>query len=261
MSTWRHASPRAKGIGLALLVAALAGVTWMLPRMPQPLEYHRFADQRGCLGLPHCLDTASNLLFLLVGVAGLYFLHGSAGRRGFIEPGEAVPYVFFFFAIILVGFGSGWYHLAPDNDRLVWDRAAISLAFMAWLAAILCERLGPMAGLRPLPLLIGAGLGSVGYWSWSEALGMGDLRPYALMQLTPGVLIPLLLWLYPPRYSGDRDILMVIGLYGVALLCDVSDRPIFTLTSGLVSGHTLKHLMAALAAYWLVHRLQRRKIV
>ena len=261
MSTWRNATSRAKGIGLSLLVAALAGVTWALPRMPQPLEYHQFADPRLCFGLPHCLDTVSNLLFVLVGVAGLCFLHGSAGRRSFIEVGEGVPYALFFFATILVGFGSGWYHLVPDNDRLVWDRGAMALAFMAWFGAILCERVSPPVGLRLLPLLIVVGLGSVGYWSWSEAHGMGDLRPYGLMQLTPGVLIPLLLWLYPPRYSGDRDILIVIGLYGMALLCDVSDRPIFTLTSGLVSGHTLKHLVAALAAYWLVRRLQRRRIL
>ena len=261
MSTWRNATSRAKGIGLSLLVAALAGVTWALPRMPQPLEYHQFADPRLCFGLPHCLDTVSNLLFVLVGVAGLCFLHGSAGRRSFIEVGEGVPYALFFFATILVGFGSGWYHLVPDNDRLVWDRGAMALAFMAWFGAILCERVSPTVGLRLLPLLIVVGLGSVGYWSWSEAHGMGDLRPYGLMQLTPGVLIPLLLWLYPPRYSGDRDILIVIGLYGMALLCDVSDRPIFTLTSGLVSGHTLKHLVAALAAYWLVRRLQRRRIL
>lgn len=261
MSAWRHASPRAKGIGLALLVAALAGVTWALPPIPQPPEYHHFADQRSCFALPHCLDTASNVLFVLAGVAGLHFLLGSSARRAFIDPREALPYALSFSAIILVGFGSGWYHLAPDNDRLVWDRAAIALAFMAWLAAILCERVSPAVGLRLLPLLIAAGLGSVGYWSWSEAHGMGDLRLYGLMQLTPGVLIPLLLWLYPPRYSGDGDILIVIGLYGVALLCDLSDRPIFTLTSGLVSGHTVKHLAAALAAYWLVHRLQRRRIL
>lgn len=258
---WRKASPRAKGLILALLMAALAGLTWALPRIPQPLEYHRFADQRGCFGLPNCLDTVSNVLFVLVGVVGLRFLSGSSVRRAFIEPHEALPYTLFFFATILIGFGSGFYHLAPDNGRLVWDRAAIALALMAWFAAILCERVSPTAGLRLLPLLIAAGFGSVAYWAWSEAHGMGDLRLYGLMQLTPMLLLPLLLWLYPPRYSGDRDILVVIGLYGLALLCDLSDRPIFTLTGGLVSGHTVKHLAAALAAYGVVWRLQRRRIL
>ena len=260
-NTWRNISPGAKAFGLSLLVAALAGFVWVLPRIPQPPEYHQFADQRACFGLPNCLDAASNLLFVLVGVAGLRFLWRTSARRVFIEPREALPYALFFFATILVGFGSGLYHLAPDNGRLIWDRAAIALAFMAWLAAILCERVSLTAGLRLLPLLIVAGLGSVAYWGFSEAQGRGDLRPYGLMQFLSVLLIPLLLTLYPPRYSGDRDILMVTGLYALALLCDLSDRPIFTLTGGLVSGHTAKHLLAGLAAYWVVRRLKHRRIL
>ena len=261
MSAWRNTGPGAKALGLLLLMAALAGFTWTLPRIPQPPEYHQFVDQRTCLGLPNCLDTASNVLFVVVGVAGLRFLYSSSARRIFIEPREALPYALFFFAIILVGFSSGFYHLAPDNGRLVWDRTAIALAFMAWLAAILCERVSLTVGLRLLPPLIAAGLGSVAYWGWSEAHGIGDLRPYGLTQLTPMLLIPLLLWLYPPRFSGDRDILVVIGLYGLALLCDAGDRPIFTLTDGLISGHTAKHVIAALASYWIIRRLQRRRIL
>lgn len=258
MSNLRNAGPGAKALGLSLLMAALAGFTWTLPRIPQPSEYHCFADQRACLGLPNCLDTASNLLFVLVGVAGLRFLYGATAHRVFIDPRERLPYALFFLATILVGLASGLYHLAPDNGRLVWDRAAIALAFMAWLSAILGERVGIKAGLCLLLPLIGAGLGSVAYWDWSEAQGMGDLRPYGLMQLTPMLLILLLLWLYPPRYSGAGYILVVIALYGLALLCDMGDYPIFTLTGGLISGHTIKHLVAALAAYWVVRYLQRR---
>lgn len=249
MSGWRHAGPRAKALGLWLLGAVLAGLAGLLPRIPQPLQYHYFADQRACFGMQNCLDTASNVLFMLAGVAGLGFLRSKPGRLAFIEPYEALPYALFFLATILAGFGSGYYHIAPDNGRLVWDRAAVALALMSWFAAILCERVS-----------LAAGLGSVAYWGWSEAHGMGDLRPYGLMQLYPMLLIPLLLWLYPPRYSGDRDILIVIGLYLLALLCDLTDRPIAALT-GLFSGHTAKHVIAALAMYWVVLRLRRRRIL
>lgn len=76
------------------------------------------------------------------------------------------------------------------------------------------------------------------------------------MQLTP-----LLLWLYPSRYSGDRDILAVIGFYAPALLFDLSDRLIFIPTGDLVSGHTAKHVIAAPAAYWIVRHLKRRRIL
>ncbi len=252
--------PDKKAIGLWLLVVALATLTWMLPRIPQPLQYHQFADQRACFGMANCLDTSSNTLFVLAGLAGMRFLFGKAWRRAFIDPREALPYRLFFLAAILVGIGSGYYHLAPDNNRLVWDRAAISLTLMSLLAAILCERVSLTAGLRLLPLLFAAGLGSVGYWGWSEAHGSGDLRAYGLIQLCPMLLIPLLLWLYPPRYSGDKDILAVIGLYLLALLCDFMDHQIAALT-GLFSGHTAKHVIAALAMYWVVVRLRRRRVL
>ncbi len=232
----------------------------LLPRIPQPLQYHDFADQRACFGVANCFDTASNALFMLAGLAGLRFLFSEAGRHAFIDPREALPYRLFFLAAILLGFGSGYYHLAPDNSRLVWDRAAMSLALMSWLAAILCERVSLTAGLRLLPLLFAAALGSVGYWGWSEMHGSGDLRAYGLMQLYPMLLIPLLLRLYPPRYSGDRDILAVIGLYLLALLCDFTDHQIAALT-GAVSGHTVKHAIAALAIYWVAVGLKRRRIL
>src|SRR5574340_508987 len=252
--------PDKKAIGLWLLAAAVAGLAWLLPRIPQPPQYHQFADRHACFGITACYDTASNALFVLAGLAGLRFLFSEAGRRAFIDSREALPYRLFFLAVILTGLASGYYHLAPDNSRLVWDRAAISLALMSLFAGLLCERVSLPAGLRLLPLLVAAGLGSAYYWGWSEANGVGDLRAYGVMQFYPMLLIPLLLWLYPPRYSGDRDILAVIGIYLLALLCDFTDHRIAALT-GVVSGHTVKHVIAALAIYWVAVRLKRRRIL
>jgi hypothetical protein len=253
--------PDRKALGLWLLTAALISLVWtLLPPIPQPLQYHQFADRHACFGIIGCFDIASNALFALSGLAGLHFLSDETGRRAFINKREALPYRLFFAAAILVAIGSGYYHLAPDNSRLVWDRAAISLALMSLFAAIICERVSLSAGLRLLPLLFAAGLGGVFYWGWSEMRGIGDLRAYGLMQTYPMLLIPLLLRLYPPRYSGDRDILTVIGLYLLALLCDFTDHQIAALT-GVVSGHTLKHVVAALAMYWVVIRLKRRYVL
>ena len=89
---------------------------------------------------------------------------------------------------------------------------------------------------------------------------MGDLRFYFLMQLYPVLLVPVLLRLYPPRYSGERRILAIVGLYLLALLFDLGDRPVFVLTGGLVSGHTLKHAVAALAVAAVLLHLRRRHI-
>jgi len=256
MSAWRP--PHARALVLWLLAGALAGFAWLVPPMPQPVSYHAFADQRACWGLPHCLDTASNALIVLAGGFSLRFLQ--RGQGVWRDRRETWPYRLFFFATILAGFGSGYYHLAPGNERLLWDRLAMMLAFMAWFAAIVSERISPRTGLRLLSLLAAAGLGSAAWWGWSEARGMGDLRPYLLMQLYPMLLIPLLLRFYPPRYSGDRTVLAVIGLYLLALLCDLGDRPVFALTGGLVSGHTIKHVIAALAVVGVLLHLRRRTI-
>lgn len=130
MTAWR--APR---IGTSWLpVAALAGLALAILAMPpiaQPPQYHDFADQRVCFGLPNCLDTASNALFVLAGLLGLRFLLDPAGRRVFEDAREIWPYALFFLAVILVGLASGRYHFAPDNGGLAWDRAAIALALMA----------------------------------------------------------------------------------------------------------------------------------
>lgn len=259
----REASPRrnlrTRTLAPWLAAAVLAGFAWRLPPIAQPLQYHDFADQRACFGLPNCLDSASNILFVLAGVTGLLFLRSATGRRSVGDRREVWLYSAFFGAVILIGVASAYYHLAPHHAGLAWDRAAMALAFMLWFAAILCERVSRRAGLIMLPLLLVAGLGSVAWWYWSETQDMGDLRFYGLMQLMPIVLIPLLLWLYPARYNGGRNILAVIGLYLLALLLDLGDRPVFALTGGLVSGHTLKHAVAALAALMVVRSLQLRR--
>lgn len=238
-----------RSLGLWALFFALTVVAWLLPAIPQPPAYHRFADASTCFNIPHCADTLSNLLFVLAGAAGLAFLGSRQGRRAFLDRRERLPYALFFLAVALVGCASGYYHLAPDNARLVWDRAAVALALMSWFAAILCERVGIAWGRRLLPVLLLAGVSSAGYWGWSETVGRGDLRAYGLMQFVPFLFVPLLLRLYPPRYGNgyDRVIHAVLGLYLAALLCDLLDRPIAALT-GCVSGHTLKHLLAAGAA-------------
>lgn len=131
---------------------------------------------------------------------------------------------------------------------------------MSLLGAVISERVNVARGIRLLPPMYAAGLGSVIYWGWSEARGIGDLRAYGVIQLYPMLLLPLLLRLYPARYSGDRDILVIIALYLLALLCDLLDHQIAALT-GVVSGHTVKHVIAALAIFGVVVRLRRRRIL
>ena len=149
---------------------------------------------------------------MLAGALGLRVLYRNRGKRLFRDRHEVWPCRLFILGAVLIGFGSGYYHLDPDNERFLWDRLAMMPTFMAWFAAIVSERVSLRARLRLLPLFVVAGLGSAVWWGWSEAHAMGDLRFYLLMQLLPMLLIPLLLWRYPPRYRGDRTILAAIGL-------------------------------------------------
>lgn len=254
----RNLSRRALWLSLPLL--ALVAASLSLPPLPQPPAYHRFADESLCLGIPHCQDTLSNLLFVLTGSAGLVFLASPPGQHAFLDRRERLPYLLFFWAVIAVGGASAYYHLAPDNGRLVWDRMAVALALMAWFAAIVCERADIAWGRRLLPPLLLFGVSSAAYWGWSEGTGHGDLRAYGLMQLLPFIYVPLLLRLYPPRYDGDRDVMLVWGLYLLALLCDFLDRPIAA-ANGVVSGHTLKHILAAGAVCQVIRGLHRRRPV
>ena len=231
----------------------------LAPRLPQPQEYHRFADQRAIWGIANGLNVLSNLAFLVVGAWGMGFL---TGRRGtFIDSIERLPYLIFFFGVALTCFGSGYYHLAPDNERLVWDRLPMTIGFTALFAAILGERVGLKPALRLLPLFMLAGLGSVFYWIWTEHAGRGDLRPYLFVQFFPIIAIPLLIALFPPRYNRAVDLAYVVAFYVLAKVLEGYDNQVNAATANLVSGHTLKHLAAAVAVWFALRMLQKREPV
>ncbi|MBS3936690.1 MAG: alkaline phytoceramidase [Sulfuritalea sp.] len=247
------------GFGLILPTLLVAAALFAcVPPLPQWLDYHDFADQRTWLGVPHFANVASNALFSLIGAAGLARLFASARRPVFHDGRERWPWLVFFLALVLLGPASAWYHLAPDNASLFWDRLALSVLFMAWLAIQIGERIGARAGLVALPLLVCCGMAVVVGWLWSEHAGQGDLRAYGFMHFYPSVLILLLLALFPPRYSRTGDVLVVLALYGAALAAERMDRWIFDLT-GLISGHTVKHLIAAAAAWRALVMLSRRR--
>jgi len=243
-----------------LALAAAVGIAALfIPRTPQPFSYHQFADRRSWLGIPNFGDVVSNIPFLVAGFWGLAFLCRTSSRERFIDARERWPYVFLFLGLLLTAGGSAYYHLAPDNRRLVWDRLPMTFVFMPLVAAILAERVNVKLGLSLLPLLIAVGAGSVIEWHWSEQQGAGDLRFYAAVELY-ALLALLVALLLPPRYTRGRDLLVVAGFYVLAKICEAADRQIFSLGSFL-SGHTLKHLAAGAAGFWILRMLQKRQPV
>jgi hypothetical protein len=221
---------------------ALAVVAFARPRYPQALDYFDFADARLLAGIPNALNVLSNVAFLAVGLAGLAALR--VGRVRLHAPREKAPWVVLFTGVLLTGVGSAWFHLAPTPGTLVWDRLPMTLGFMGLLAALVAERVDAVWGRRLLWPLVGVGVGSVVYWYLSERAGLGDLRPYLLVQLFPLLALPLLLLLFPPRYSRSLAYVVALGAYALAKVAEARDAEIFGL-GGLVSGHTVKHLLAA----------------
>ena len=252
-------SRRASLLMLIVLAAAIAAVACMMPRIPQPMSYHQFADQRSLLGITNFGDVISNLPFAAIGIWGLVFLLRSDSRRHsvtFIDDRERWPYLFVFIGLLLTAFGSSYYHLAPDNARLLWDRLPMTITFMAIVSAVIAERISLPLGLRLMPILMCVGLASVVQWEWSEVSGAGDLRFYAAVQAY-STLVVLLSFLLPRRYTRTGDFGLVVGFYVLAKALETFDRPVFAVLHS-ISGHTLKHLAAAAAGFSILRMLQNR---
>lgn len=237
MRSWQHT------LTLFISLMAIAALAWHGPIAQWP-DYHAFADQRRWLGLAHAADVLSNLPFALVGLWGLVKLwphrHAPALQAGWNG------YALFLVALMLTAAGSGFYHLAPDDARLLWDRLPIALACASLLAAVHADT----HGSRHLIELAVCAVLSVLWWHCS-----GDLRPYLALQLAPLVLIPLWQWHAPRR---DRlAFAAAIGLYAIAKVAEVADHPLL-LATDTISGHTLKHLLAAAASWCIVRSLVAR---
>jgi hypothetical protein len=209
------------------------------------------------LGVRNGLNVLSNAPFAAIGALGLVSL--ARGRIAFRDARERWPWAVFFAGVTLTSVGSAWFHLAPGNDSLVWDRLPMAVGFMGLFAALLAERIDVGIGLRLLGPLVAAGLGTVVYWIATEHAGAGDLRPYLLVQYYPLAAIPLVLVLFPAPYTGGAWWLAGLALYVAAKWAELADRGVYTALGG-VSGHTVKHLLAAAGIAVLLAMLLRRRV-
>ena len=157
--------------------------------------------------------------------------------------------------------GSAYYHWNPTSETLFWDRLPMSIAFMSFSAAIVCDRIHRVMGtFVVLPILILAGICSVIYWQQTEMMGVGDLRLYGLVQYFPMIAIPVILFLFPMhRYTPARPIFWVLVWYICAKLFEYFDSEILNLLNKTLSGHTLKHLAASVAVISIIKMLTNSK--
>jgi hypothetical protein len=245
---------------LAVTLAAAVVVVFLQPPIAQALDYHVMADQRSCLGVSNCFNVLSNIPFAVVGIWGLMVVF--AGRRSTLsnlaQSWERWPWAVLFVGVGATAVGSSYYHLAPDNARLVWDRVPMTLGFMGLLTALIAERVDRLVGRWLFVPLIALGVASVLQWYWSELRGAGDLRLYAIVQFGSLIVVALVLALYRSRYTGSAYLVAGLAAYAAAKLFELADRQIFA-RGEIVSGHTLKHLAAAAAVALIARMLQVRR--
>ena len=254
VSSWRVAAVFLPGLVIGLYFLLSTGP------IPQPISYYDFADNRVLLGIPHAGDVLTNLAFIFVGAWGLWFLaQPDRTTHAFVDKRERRLFQWFFVGVFLTGFGSGWFHLAPDNDSLVWDRIPMAISFMSLVAIMLAERVKLSLGVALLIPLVVVGVGTVIWWIWTEHAGRGDLRPYYVVQFYPMITIALMLLLLPAPYTRSSYYWGLFAFYAAAKVAEFLDRDIFNLTHGLASGHNLKHLFAAGGAAWILRMLWLRQ--
>jgi hypothetical protein len=245
-----------------LALAGLAAIgTFLAPPITRAAAYYQFADARTLLGVPHFMDVASSLPWLLVGTLGLLFVARTpAGQHGspFADGQERTAFGLLFGAIALVAPGSGYFHLAPTPATLLWDRLPMAIGFMSLFAIVLRERIGGPVARGLLVPLVALGVGSVLHWHYTETLGRGDERLYGLVQFFPMVALPILLLWFPAGMSRTRDLFLVLGFYAVSHVFELADGPVFALSNGLISGHTIKHGCALVATIWLLRVMTGR---
>lgn len=247
---------RGRALLAATLFAVIAVFVFVDP-YPQPQDYHAFADTRTVFGIANFWNVASNAAFLVPGIAGLCML-GSGNRPGIVS-GLSPAYHILFAGVLLTAFGSGWFHLEPDNDTLFWDRLPMTIAFMSLVAIIVGEHVSENLGRRLLWPLLAIGAASVFYWDYSESQQAGDLRLYGLVQFLPLLLVPAILLTYPSVFDRTRFIWVVFLLYALAKVFEQLDAALYG-WGEIISGHSIKHLCAALGPMVLIYGAGKRQL-
>lgn len=233
-------NPAESGLLAALLLAIATAC--LGPSVAQFDHYHAFADQRHLLGLPCALDVLSNLPFALLGGWGLLRLRASgSGQPTGVQRALAT---LFFAGLVLTALCSAWYHLRPDDAGLAIDRLGMVSAFAGLLGLAAVDRISARAGLWTAGAVLALGPVAVLVWTSSS-----NLMPWAVLQGGGMLLIVLLALRQPAAGAWGLPLLAVIAWYVLAKALELGDHVVFDLTQGLVSGHTLKHVAAALAAW------------
>ena len=237
-------TPRTRRLETALLAGAavLIALACFGPFVGQPADHHHFADGRTLLGIPHAMDVLSNLPFALWAALGAWGLLGLT--PGALSLSQRCCAALFFAGLLATTAGSSFYHWQPDDAGLAIDRLGMVLAFAGLLGLAVAGRIGARAGaLTALAMLV---FGPISIWVWASS---GNVLPWAVAQFGGMLLVLALLALKPLPGALHVRLGLVIFFYALAKLFELADHQVYAWSGQLLSGHTLKHVLASLAAW------------
>jgi hypothetical protein len=221
--------------GLAIL--GMVALAFFLPAIAQNPDYHAFADRQIILGIPNGMDTITNLAFVVFGLWGLWQMYTRKHIQG-LRALNAGVFVFSF-GFVLIGIASAIYHWSPSDETLAIDRFAMSISFAGVIGMLAADRLSERAGVLALVALLCLGPSAVAVWATT-----GNLTPYAVLQFG-GIVLVLVVALLTPATKNGPNFLLLLLIYGLAKIAEAFDHSIYSATSELISGHSLKHLIAS----------------
>src|SRR6218665_276151 len=184
----------------------------------------------------------TTLPFAFAGLYGLVVLRGVGPAMP--DAASRASATLFFAGLLCTAAGSAVYHWQPQDAGLLWDRLGMVLPFAGLLGLTAANRVSERSGWAVAAAVLLAGPLALLWWSYR-----GNLLPWAVVQFG-GMSVVFLLSFLPPRagalalYPGA-----VIALYALAKLFEAADHAVFGATAQWVSGHSLKHVLAAGAAW------------
>ena len=195
-------------------------------KIPLPQEYHNFADKRIFLGIPNMMNVISNFVFLIPAI-----IHFKRTKKNTL----------LILHIILLSIASGYYHLNPSDETIFWDILMIATTSMIVLITISDTKYGL--------LLYSYAIFSILYWKYSD-----DLRLYILILIG----VPLYIVLKYYKNINLKKYIYVIVFMGILTrISEHNDHEIYEFTNYQISGHTLKHIFAIIAVWYVVKLLQK----
>ena len=227
-----------------LAILSFIGMFIVSP-IEQDKSYHSFSDIRTLFDIPNFWNVISNLPFLIVGFLGLYNLNSIASKK--------TQYLLFFLGIVLIAFGSVYYHLDPNDYTLIWDRLPMTIAFMALFSIVISEFINSGKGRSMLFSLLIIGLLAVLYW-----VIFNDLSFYAFVQFYPLLAIPVILIFFKSDYTLAIGYWILLLAYIIAKLLEHFDGEVYGFLK-VISGHSLKHIVASLGIFVLFYTFVKRK--